>query len=107
MTTYPAGTIAVIFVSRVTGVDTEGYGEAAQAMGALAVQQPGYLGVDSVRDATGLGITVSYWADEAAALAWRKNAEHAAIRDMGRERWYRDYSLHVATTGRSYDWQKQ
>lgn len=106
MATYPSGTIAVIFVAQRTDADDVGYGEAAQAMGALAAQQPGYLGVDSVRDAGGLGITVSYWADEAAAAAWRANEEHAAIRDIGRGRWYTHYDLHVAAVTRSYDWVK-
>ena len=107
MATYPSGTIAVIFAAQLTGVDGEGYGKAAMEMVALAQKQRGYAGIDSVRDATGLGITISYWTDEAAAIAWRKNAEHAAIRDTGRERWYSHYSLHVAEIGRSYDWQKQ
>jgi heme-degrading monooxygenase HmoA len=104
MTTYPAGCIAVIFVAQRTGGDDAGYGVAAGEMSRLAAAQPGYAGIDSVRDAGGLGITVSYWADEAAALAWRDNARHTAIRDLGRDRWYSHYSLHVAEIARSYDW---
>lgn len=106
MTTRPAGEIAVIFVSQITGADPDDYAEAAAAMGALAAAQPGYRGVDSVGGEDGLGITVSYWADEAAAIAWRKNAEHAAIRERGRDVWYESYSLHVAELARSYDWSK-
>lgn len=106
MSTYPAGTIAVIFVAQRTGADDAGYAEAAEAMGQLARDQPGYVAIDSVRDQGGLGITVSYWADEAAAKAWRDHPEHAAIRDTGRDRWYSDYSLHVAAITRSYDWKK-
>lgn len=106
MTTYPSGTIAVIFTAQLTGMDGEGYGKAAMDMVALAQKQPGYAGIDSVRDTGGLGITVSYWADEATAIAWRENAEHTTIRNMGRERWYSHYSLHVAEIGRSYDWHK-
>lgn len=106
MTQRPPGEIAVIFVSEVTGADSEGYADAAAAMEALAAAQPGYRGIDSARGADGVGITVSYWADEAAAVAWRRNAEHAAIRERGRGVWYRSYSLHVAAIARSYDWQK-
>ncbi|MFZ1566533.1 antibiotic biosynthesis monooxygenase family protein, partial [Sphingorhabdus sp.] len=69
MTQYSAGTVAVIFVSTRTNVDDTGYNQAAEAMGELAQQQPGYVGIDSTRGADGLGITVSYWADEAAAKA--------------------------------------
>ncbi|HEX4695236.1 antibiotic biosynthesis monooxygenase [Sphingomonas sp.] len=106
MVQRPAGEIAVIFVSDVTGTDSDGYEAAAAAMGALAACQPGYRGIDSARGGDGRGITVSYWADEAAAVAWRKNAEHAAIRERGRGVWYKSYSLHVARVERSYDWQK-
>ena len=106
MTTRAAGEIAVIFVSTMTGVDSDGYAVAAAAMGALAAVQPGYRGIDSAREDGGLGITVSYWADEAAAIAWRQNAEHEAIRERGRGLWYASYSLHVAAISRSYDWQK-
>lgn len=106
MTTYPSGTVAVIFVSKLTGVDADGYDKAGMAMATLAGQQSGYLGIDSVRDGSGLGITISYWADEATAVAWRQNEEHTAIRDTGRNRWYSYYDLHVAAISRSYDWQK-
>lgn len=104
MTVYAPGTIAVIFVSQATGTDPEGYAAAAAEMGALAEAQQGYCGIDSTRGADGLGITVSYWADEASAVAWRRNERHAEIRDRGRGRWYAWYSLHVAELGRSYDW---
>jgi heme-degrading monooxygenase HmoA len=106
MTTHTPGTIAVIFVARRTSVDDDGYAIAAAAMERLAQEQPGYVGIDSVRGSDRLGITVSYWSDELAAKAWRDNAEHAAIRDKGRDLWYSDYSLHVAEITRSYDWSK-
>lgn len=106
MTTYPAGTVAVIFVAQRTVDDDTGYAQAAAEMAALAARQPGYCGIDSVRATNGLGITVSYWADEDAASQWRDNAEHSAIRDQGRHRWYSHYDLHVATITRSYDWTK-
>lgn len=107
MSQYPPGTISVIFISTRTPADDTGYGQAAEAMEALARQQDGYLGIDSARGEDGTGITVSYWRDEEAAIAWRDNAEHRRIRDTGRQIWYSRYSLHVATVGRSYDWEKK
>lgn len=100
------GEIAVIFVSQETGDDRAGYAAAAEAMVALAQLQPGYRGMDSTRDENGLGITVSYWADEESAVAWRQNAEHAAIRERGRERWYSRYDLFVSEVRRGYSWQR-
>lgn len=102
----PEGAIAVIFLSVRGAADEAGYGDAADRMVALAATQPGYLGIDSARGADRFGITVSYWADEASALAWKRNAEHSAIRELGRERWYDAYRLIVATVDRAYGWRR-
>ena len=101
------GAIAVIFLSTRNGDDEAGYAQAAAAMDVLAARQPGYLGMNSARGADGFGITVSYWADEAAALAWRDHPEHTAIRERGRAVWYTDYRVDVAAVTRSYSWSRQ
>ncbi|WP_363800622.1 antibiotic biosynthesis monooxygenase [Lysobacter firmicutimachus] len=93
---------AVIFSSQRNGEDDPGYGRAAQRMVELAAQQPGFLGVESVRGDDGFGITVSYWADEAAIAAWKRQAEHAATRAYGREHWYDHFELRVAKVERAY-----
>lgn len=98
------GQIAVIFVSERSHADPQGYAAAATAMDTLAACQPGYCGIDSVREESGLGITISYWADEASALAWRDNAEHSAVRAAGRTRWYEWYQVIVTKVSRSYGW---
>lgn len=100
------GTISVIFVAQRTELDASGYAKAAAMMAELAAQQQGYIGMDSVRSPDGLGITISYWIDEASAKAWRDHPEHSAIRNAGRDLWYSDYNLHVAKVMRSYDWKK-
>ena len=106
MSTYPPSTVAVIFIAERTLADEAGYRLAADTMDDLAKLQPGYLGMDSTRGDDHVGITVSYWVDEASAKAWRDHPEHAAIRDAGRDRWYSWYDLHVAAITRSYDWVK-
>ena len=100
------GQVAVIFVSERTLDDEAGYADAAMRMASLAASQPGYRGAEDARGADRIGITVSYWADEASAIAWRQHPEHAAIREAGRERWYRWYRLHVAEIDRSYSWRR-
>ncbi len=98
------GQIAVIFVSHRRDTDEAGYAAAAAAMEALAARQPGYRGIDSVRGADGVGITVSYWSDDAAAIAWRDQPDHAAIRDRGRGLWYDRYEMTIARVERGYGW---
>ena len=96
----------MIFASQRTGNDEAGYAEAAEAMVARAAAMPGYRGIQSARGPDGYGVTVSYWADEASARAWRDDPEHARIRDLGRARWYESYELIVAGVTRAYDWRR-
>lgn len=91
---------AVIFTSlRKLGQNTA-YAATSVRMTELAEQQPGFLGVESVRDETGLGITVSYWRDAASAALWKKNFEHLAAQQAGREQWYQQYALRICTVER-------
>jgi heme-degrading monooxygenase HmoA len=107
MTEQRQGEVAVIFTSTRNGVDQPGYDAAAATMAALAAAQPGYRGAESVRGHDGSGITISYWADEASALAWRAHPDHTAIRDAGRARWYDRYRVTVCTVDRAYEWQRR
>lgn len=92
---------AVIFTSTRTDIEN-GYAEMATAMDNLAREQPGYLGIDSTRGADGLGITVSYWKDEASIQAWKCNVEHIQAQRLGRDQWYQNFTIHVAKVERSY-----
>jgi heme-degrading monooxygenase HmoA len=91
---------AVIFSSQRTPSD-QGYGAMAERMLALARTQPGFLGVESARDASGFGLTVSYWRDEASIASWRRHAEHREAQERGRREWYANYELRVARVERS------
>jgi heme-degrading monooxygenase HmoA len=93
---------AVIFTSLRSDGDAEGYTRAAEELEALARDQPGFLGIESARDASGAGITVSYWASEEAIFAWKRVAEHRAAQRKGRAGWYVDYTVRVARVERAY-----
>ena len=91
---------AVIFTSLRTTGDEEAYERTAERMLELAAQQPGFLGVEGVRE--GLGITVSYWASLEAIAAWKRQAEHIAAQGMGRRAWYSAFKTRVALVERDY-----
>ena len=91
--------VAVVFTSVRTAGD-QGYAVMSRRMDELAARQPGYLGVESARG--DVGITVSYWADEEAARAWKQVAEHLVAQRRGREAWYADYRVRVAVVHRDY-----
>jgi heme-degrading monooxygenase HmoA len=96
---------AVIFTS-VRSTDTAGYDQTAAEMFALVETQPGYLGAESAHTTDGVGITVSYWVDEASARAWRSVLEHVAAQHAGIDRFYRAYRVRVATVVREHAWAK-
>lgn len=100
------GQTAVIFVSESTGEDEAGYAAAAEAMAALAAEQPGYLGVDWVGDGQGQEITISYWADDASAAAWRAHPVHARTQEAGRGAWLKRYDLMVVEVRRGHRWER-
>jgi len=93
---------AVIFSNLRKDDGDRGYSATAQRMEELAREQPGFLGLESVRGGDGFGITVSYWRDEAAIKAWKANVEHAAARGRGRLERYEHFELRVARVERAY-----
>jgi heme-degrading monooxygenase HmoA len=92
---------AVIFTSQRTEGDA-GYAAMAQRMEDLAGEQPGLLGMESVRGADGLGITVSYWASEEAIRHWKADERHQAAQEGGQRKWYEGYTIRVAKVERAY-----
>ncbi|MFT5071540.1 MAG: heme-degrading monooxygenase HmoA [Planctomycetota bacterium] len=90
---------AVIFTSILTK-DHEGYEEMALKMEDLAKKQPGFLGLESAREA--VGVTVSYWESEQAILAWKANLDHQQAQKLGRDKWYASYKIEIARVERVY-----
>jgi heme-degrading monooxygenase HmoA len=91
--------VAVIFTN-LQSDDVDGYDETADRMQSLAREQPGYLGFETAR--SGVGISVSYWATDLDARAWKQVAEHAEAQRQGATRWYSSYRVRVATVDREY-----
>ncbi len=93
---------AVIFSSQRNAQDDAGYAAMAARMVELATAQPGFLGVESTRDADGFGITVSYWRSDADIAGWKANAEHLGAQARGHRDWYAGFELRVARVERAY-----
>lgn len=90
---------AVIFTS-LQNDDLEGYGAMADEMVRLAAEQPGFLGFETAR--SGLGISVSYWKDEASIAHWKQHARHRLAQRLGNDRWYATYRIRVCRVEREY-----
>jgi heme-degrading monooxygenase HmoA len=91
---------AVIFTSLRTDAEQEAYSAMAEHMVELAAQQPGFLGMESVRD--GLGITVSYWESLDAIRLWKMNSEHLVAQKYGRDKWYKTFKTRICKVERDY-----
>lgn len=92
---------AVIFTSKRTTADPEGYAQMAEQMMELAALQPGYLGVDHAREY--IGITISYWDSLQAISNWKQQQDHLEAQRLGRERWYEHFTLRICRVEREYD----
>jgi heme-degrading monooxygenase HmoA len=72
----------------------------------LAAQQSGFLGVESVRNADGVGITVSYWESLDATRDWKRNEEHLVAQAKGKSEWYQQYRLRICKVEREYGFER-
>lgn len=92
---------AVIFTSKKNPV-SPGYDKMSDRINELAKKQDGYLGIDSVRNELGEGITVSYWQSLESIQVWKANAEHLEAQKFGKEKWYESYSVRICKVEREY-----
>lgn len=92
---------AVIFSSQRTTGDN-GYAQMADKMEELASKQPGFISVESVRDASGSGITISYWESLEAISNWKKNEAHQVAQEKGKQDWYESYKVRICKVEREY-----
>ena len=94
---------AVIFTST-HSENTEGYGDMANQMEALAKAQDGFLGVDSARNS--IGITVSYWDSLEAIKNWKQQTDHLVAQQKGIRNWYSWYKVRICKVEREYEFFK-
>ncbi|WP_196892591.1 antibiotic biosynthesis monooxygenase family protein [Aureivirga marina] len=95
---------AVIFTSKRTNFDEEGYQKMANEIENLIQHQKGFLGMDFGKDS--LRITISYWETLEDIKAWRENEIHQKAIKNGQKKWYEFYSIKVCKIEKSYDWER-
>lgn len=88
-------------------INAAAYAADAQAMDAMARRQPGFLSFKSYTADDGEVIALSEWADEGAALTWRRVAEHAEVQGKGRGQYYESYTLFAGTPSRIHYFNRQ
>lgn len=101
-TRAPDESYAVIFTSQRSVAHADEYELMAKKMIELASEQPGFLGVESARNADGSGITVSYWRTLEDIKNWKQNAEHKTAQQKGRSDFYSSYKVRITKVLREY-----
>lgn len=96
---------AVIFTSR-KKMDSEAYNQMAKRMEEASALQEGFMGIQSVRDSEGLGITVSYWKTLADIAKWKAHSEHRLAQINGQNEWYSGYEVRICKVEREYSFGK-
>ena len=93
----------IVFRSRKRAdIDRAAYDAEAELMEHLAAEQPGFLGFRSYAAADGETVAISEWTDEAAALGWRRVAEHRSAQQRGRSDYYESYTLFACDVTRTH-----
>jgi len=96
--------IAVIFEVEPHPDHKDGYLEIAASMRALVDQVDGFISVERFQSLTNEGklLSLSYFRDEKAVEDWRNLVAHRQAQAQGRDKYFKDYRLKVATILRDY-----
>ncbi len=91
---FPGAQYAVIFSSQ-AGPDRTGYDRADQITLERALQWPGMVGYESVKDGQGRSIFISYWDSMESIRAWREDVVHREAKSNAGT-WYSAYHSIIA-----------
>lgn len=97
---------AVIFKTKRSLPIPKEYLELNQKMVSLVETYGGYLGVDSVMNDDGKGISISYWNSLDELKKWKENLDHLTAQELGKKKWYDYYKVEVCKILREYEARK-
>ena len=90
-----AGQIVTVFRSRLTDTAGDDYETTADALLARARRQPGFVDFKTFAADDGERVSLITFADRTSHDAWRRDAEHVAGQQAGRDRFYSQYQIQV------------
>ena len=96
--------IAVLFEAEVTLAKQERYLALAAELKPLLCTIDGFIAIERFQSLTTTGkiLSLSWWRDEKAVLAWKRNLCHQAAQKEGRESIFSGYQIRVAQVLREY-----
>lgn len=96
--------IAVLFEADVHPERQARYLQLAADLKPLLADIPGFVAIERFRSLADEGkiLSLSWWQDENAVLAWKKNVLHQAAQQEGRESIFSFYRIRIAQVMREY-----
>lgn len=91
---------AVIFRAKTNKLDKE-YFETAQHMRELALSEYGCIEFTAVTEGSN-EIAISYWHSLEDIKKWRDNSEHKMAQELGKRKWYKEYSVEIVEIIKKY-----
>jgi len=95
---------AVIFKATTHNLDKE-YFNMAKKMRDLAINEYGCKEFTSVTEASE-EIAISYWESLEDIKKWKQNSEHLMAQELGKSKWYSEYSVEIVEVISSYQKEK-
>ena len=90
----------VIFRAEVNRFD-DAYSAMAERMRELAINEYGCLEFTACTEGS-YEIALSYWENESQIKVWRQNSEHLIAQELGKNNWYKSYTVQVVEIVREY-----
>lgn len=96
--------LAVIFEVYPTAKGKEEYLEIAAGLREFLENRDGFISIERFQSLTEEGkiLSLSFWRDEEAVMAWRNLVEHRSAQKKGKESLFRKYRIRVANVVRDY-----
>jgi len=92
---------AVIFKAEIKELDEE-YNSTAKNMRELAINKYGCTEFISTTEEN-IEIAISYWETQEQIKKWKNDEEHIKAQNLGKERWYKSYTVQVVEIVREYN----
>lgn len=99
--------VVTIFRSRLRSEAIPEYEEMAARMYELASQIPGFVARKTFSAADGERVSIVEFETVEAHQAWREHPEHRKAQQLGRERFYAEYTIQVCETPRAYQFKQK
>lgn len=97
--------IAVLFEAQARPEHQARYLQLAAELKPLLAQIEGFIAIDRFQSLTDERkiLSLSWWRDEEAVVAWKNNLQHQAAQREGRETLFAGYRIRITTLVREYD----